>query len=59
MNAEKVSVIIPVYNEGKSIGDLVSQINSYYLAHFLLSSLKINIPGTLKCLKILLFSNGD
>ena len=30
MNAEKVSVIIPVYNEGKSIGDLVSQIKSCY-----------------------------
>jgi len=30
MNAEKVSVIIPVYNEGKSVGDLVSQIKTCY-----------------------------
>ena len=28
MNAEKVSVIIPVYNEGKTIGNLVSKIKS-------------------------------
>jgi glycosyltransferase involved in cell wall biosynthesis len=30
MNAEKVSVIIPVYNEGKSIGGLVSKIKTCY-----------------------------
>ena len=30
MNAEKVSVIIPVYNEGKTIADLVSRIKSCY-----------------------------
>jgi glycosyltransferase involved in cell wall biosynthesis len=30
MNAEKVSVIIPVYNEDESIGDLVSKIKSCY-----------------------------
>jgi len=30
MNAEKVSVIIPVYNEGNSVGDLVSGIKSRY-----------------------------
>lgn len=30
MNASKVSVIIPVYNEGKTIGDLVSKIKSFY-----------------------------
>ena len=30
MNTEKVSVIIPVYNEGKSVGDLVSQIKTRY-----------------------------
>jgi len=30
MNAEKVSVIIPVYNEGKTIADLVAKIKSRY-----------------------------
>ena len=30
MNAEKVSVIIPVFNEGKSVGDLVTKIKSRY-----------------------------
>jgi glycosyltransferase involved in cell wall biosynthesis len=30
MNAEKVSVIIPVYNEGKTITDLVSKIKNFY-----------------------------
>ena len=30
MNTEKVTVIIPVYNEGKSVGDLVSDITSRY-----------------------------
>ena len=30
MNAEKVSVIIPVYNEGKAIADLVSKIKTCY-----------------------------
>jgi glycosyltransferase involved in cell wall biosynthesis len=30
MNAEKVSVIIPVYNEGKTIADLVSKIKTCY-----------------------------
>ena len=30
MNAEKVSVIIPVYNEGKTIADLVAKIKSHY-----------------------------
>jgi glycosyltransferase involved in cell wall biosynthesis len=30
MNAEKVSVIIPVYNEGKTIADLVAKIKSCY-----------------------------
>ena len=30
MNAEKVSVIIPVYNEGQSVGDLVSKIRCRY-----------------------------
>ena len=30
MNAEKISVIIPVYNEGKAIADLVSKIKTCY-----------------------------
>ena len=30
MNAEKVSVIIPVYNEDQSVGDLVSKIRNRY-----------------------------
>ena len=30
MNAEKISVIIPVYNEGEAIGDLVSKIKTFY-----------------------------
>jgi glycosyltransferase involved in cell wall biosynthesis len=30
MNAEKISVIIPVYNEGKTIADLVSKIKTCY-----------------------------
>lgn len=30
MNVESVSIIIPVYNEGKTIGDLVSKIKSCY-----------------------------
>ena len=30
MNSEKVSVIVPVYNEGKTIGNLVSKIKSCY-----------------------------
>ena len=30
MNAEKVSVIMPVYNEGKTIADLVSKIKTCY-----------------------------
>jgi glycosyltransferase involved in cell wall biosynthesis len=32
MNAEEVSVIIPVYNEGKTIADLVSKIKTCYPA---------------------------